>query len=98
MESARLWKARQEAGGLPTTFGKRPRPPPAFPTATTAPASDPAKSLTSKPHQAKPRDQVTLGCWHLSDAELLALRRYLLSRLLIFLPTCTSFHPNLPTC
>src|SRR5258708_7711306 len=68
-------KPAKNPAAFPQPLENAPRPPPAFPTATTAPASDPEKSLNIKPNQAKPRDQVTLGCWHLSDAELLALRR-----------------------
>ncbi len=68
-------KPAKKPAAFPQPLENAPRPPPAFPTATTAPTSDPEKSLNIKPNQAKPCGQVTLGCWHLSDAELLALRR-----------------------
>jgi putative transposase len=45
MESAGAWKARQKAAAFPHPLENAPQPPPAFPTATTAPAaSDPRKN------------------------------------------------------
>jgi len=40
MESAELWKARPKTATFPQLLGNAHRPPPAFPTAPTAPAGE----------------------------------------------------------
>lgn len=56
MESAGVWKARQTAAAFPHPLENAPHPPPAFPTAPTAPAtSDPTKKrLIRKPRRSAP--------------------------------------------
>lgn len=73
MESDGLWKARPKAAAFPQPLENAPRPPPAFPTHPTAPASDVKRDRQPPQNQLDFINQVTLSCWHLSDAGLVAL-------------------------
>src|SRR5256885_2924245 len=75
MESARLCKARLEAGGLPTAFGKRPRVPhPRFPQLPQPLLATRNRASRSKQINHVFTRSLTWGCWHLSDLGLVALR------------------------
>lgn len=78
MEADGLWKARPKAAAFPQPLENAPHPPPAFPTSPTGPASDPRKIIRPPQNHIDFVESVTLDCWHLSDAELVALLPYAL--------------------
>ena len=57
MESDVLWKAAMKPR-LPTTLGKQRQTAPLFPTAPTAPTSDPRKGLLNEKREVKIADKV----------------------------------------
>jgi len=54
-----------KAAAFPQPLENAPLPPPAFPTAPTAPASDPKENTQTNPTRCSFSMLVTLSCWHL---------------------------------
>lgn len=67
-------KPAKKPAAFPQPLENAPSPPPAFPTATTAPASDRKRALRSNQINHDFTRPLTWGCWHLSDLGLVALR------------------------
>jgi hypothetical protein len=74
MEAARLWKARPKAAAFPQPLENAPIHRPRFPQLSQPLLATRKRSVRSNQNNFNSTDQVTLGCWHLSDLGLLALR------------------------